>query len=341
MILNNYIITYLLCALISTLIGVIAACTGIGVWKRWDAGSALEEQYRLEKKVYLIITILSLGFLIRLLSAPLWFWTLESMIISIPGAMCLVGVHNIALPVSYMASGMKLIQPVFYGYWLILNFLDRKVIEQPFMKQKLLLLAPLGFLVLMETGLDAAFLFSVPPRQVSCCTSLFDLPGESAPAVVTTASEPHWLPLFYWAAVLILADIFLLMPVHGKRIAAAVRLRKRNKTTASIRTLLAFFALAACIAAIHGTISPLLLKLPFHHCVFCLCQQRLDALVAFCLIFAGLSLFTICAWLIATIGKWAECSDVTDPIDGMVKWAGFLVLGGVTILSTALVMALI
>jgi H+/Cl- antiporter ClcA len=81
MVLNPYIITYLVCAFISALIGVVASLMGFAVWRRWNLSSASEEQYRLEKIVYLIITILSLGFFLRLLNVPLWFWTLHSMIV--------------------------------------------------------------------------------------------------------------------------------------------------------------------------------------------------------------------------------------------------------------------
>ena len=108
-------------------------------------------QYRLEKRVYLVITVLALGFILRLFMVPLWFRSLHSMIISIPGAMCLVGVHNINPSLSYVASSLKLILPAFYGYWLILNQLDRKIATQPFMKQKLAALAPLGILIVIET----------------------------------------------------------------------------------------------------------------------------------------------------------------------------------------------
>jgi len=136
MILNNYIITYLVCSFLSLFVGLVAAVNGFQVWRRWDITSQEEEQYRLEKRVYLIITLLSLGLILRFLMVPLWFWTLHSMIISIPGAMCLVGVHNTNAPLSYIASGLKLVMLPLYGYWLFLNYLDRKVVKQPFMKQK-------------------------------------------------------------------------------------------------------------------------------------------------------------------------------------------------------------
>jgi hypothetical protein len=124
------------------------------------------------------------------------------------------------------------------------------------------------------------------------------------------------------------------------RHASAIKQWNMKRTTASIRTVFAFFTLAACIAALHSTISALLLKLPFHHCVFCLGQHRWDVLVAFCLIFVGVSLYTICAWLKAAIDKWTACSDVTGPIDRMVKWAGILLITGTTILSITLMISI-
>ena len=105
--------------------------------------------------------------------------TLNSMIISIPGAMCLTSVHQINPLMSYSASALKFIFPALYGYWLLLNSIDRKIESQPFIKQKLLLLAPFGILILSESILDISFLLSAPPRQISCCTSLLDVPVHS------------------------------------------------------------------------------------------------------------------------------------------------------------------
>jgi len=96
--------------------------------------------------------------------------------------------------------------PVFYVHRLILNLLDRRIETQPFMKQKLWLLAPLGMLIIIETIMDTSFLFSVPPRQVSYCTSLFDVPRNDLLQIVSESSW-LWVVVFYTLALILLGGM--------------------------------------------------------------------------------------------------------------------------------------
>ncbi|HLA28530.1 MAG TPA: hypothetical protein VJZ49_11610 [Syntrophales bacterium] len=338
MILNNYIITYLVCSFFSLLIGLVAALNGFHVWRRWDITSQAEEQYRLEKRVYLIITVLSLGFILRFLMVPLWFWTLHSMIISIPGAMCLVGVHNINAPLSYIASGLKPAMLPLYGYWLFLNYLDRKVITQPFMKQKMTFLTPLGILILLETILDTSFFFSTPPRQISCCTSLFDAPAKSAPQVIT-ASTWLWVAIFYVLVLFIVGEIVFFL-IAQKRSASSKKGRWFGKKSLLIsETLIIIFLVAVFVLALHTKISPLFLGTSFHHCVFCLGQEVWDALLSVSMIFMGLILLLIYFWVVSLAGYGEVNETLSGKMVKLLTWSGALLAGGVTILSIHLLLA--
>jgi len=339
MILNSYIITYLVCSFFSLLIGLVAAVNGFHVWRMWDITSQAEEQYRLEKRIYLIITVVSLGFLLRFLMIPLWFWTLHGMIISIPGAMCLVGVHNINIPYSYLASGLKLVLPALYGYWLILNLLDRQVATQPFMKQKLLFLAPLGILILLETILDTSFFFSTPPRQISCCTSLFDVPRENIPPVVTQSTW-IWLIMFYDLVLFILGEILYFFIAQKRSTSSDRGWWFGNKTVMFLETLVIIFIFVVFILALHTKVSPLFLHLPFHHCVFCLSQEAWDALLSFGMIFIGLTFFLVYFWVISLAGYREVNEILSGKMVKLLTWSGALLAGGVTILSIHLLAAL-
>jgi hypothetical protein len=338
MLLNSYIITYLVCSFFSLCIGLVAAVNGFPVWRRWNITSQAEEQYRLEKKVYLIITVVSIGFLLRFLMIPLWFLTLHSMIISIPGAMCLVGVHNINTPYSYLASGLKLVLPALYGYWLILNLLDRQVATQPFMKQKLLLLVPLGIFILLETILDASFLFSVLPRQVSCCTSLFDVPGKCVPQVIT-ASTWLWVVIFYALVFPVMGEIIFFLIAQRKSTSSGWGRWFGKKSIMISETLIIIFLIAIFLLALHTKISPLFLGLPFHHCIFCLCQQVWDALFSAGIIFTGLVLLMIYFWIVSLAG-YREINEIlSGKLVKLLIWSCFLLVGGVIILSIHLLVA--
>ncbi|HLA28131.1 MAG TPA: hypothetical protein VJZ49_09590 [Syntrophales bacterium] len=332
MILNDYIVTYLVCSFFSLLVGLVAAVNGFHVWRRWDITSQAEEQYRLEKRVYLIITLLSLGLILRFLMVPLWFWTLHSIIISIPGAMCLVGVHNINAPLSYIASGLKLVMLPLYGYWLFLNYLDRKVVTQPFMKQKTVFLAPLGILILLETILDALFLLSVPPHQVSCCTSLFDVPAESVPQVIP-ASAWSWVAVFYVLVLFIMGEMVFFL-IAQERSASSKKGRWFGKKSLLIsETLIIAFLSVVFIQALHTKISPLFLGLPFHHCIFCLCQDVWDVLLSMSMIFTGLILLLIYFWVVSLAGYGEVNETLSGKMVKLLRWSGTLLCVGVIILS--------
>ena len=339
MILNSYIVTYLICSSLSLFAGLTAALTGFRIWKKWDINNEAEEQYRLEKKVYLVITVLSLGFFLRLLMIPLWFWTLYSMIISIPGAMCLVGVHNINAPLSYIASILKLVLPALYGYWLTLNLLDRQVATQPFMKQKLLFLTPLGILILAETILDISFFFSAPPRQVSCCTSLFDIPREGIPQIITQSTW-IWVVIFYILAIFILGEIVCFLIAHKRSTSTGKGKWFGKKSVMFTETLVIILLFVVFALALHTKISPLFLGLPFHHCVFCLGQEVWDALLSFCMIFIGLALLLIYFWVVCSANYPDVNQALSEKTVKLLKWSGFMLAGGLIVLSVHVSLAL-
>ncbi|MDO8785397.1 MAG: hypothetical protein Q7J12_04185 [Syntrophales bacterium] len=339
MILNSYTTTYLLCSFFSLLTGLIAAANGFHVWRRWDIASRTEEQYRLEKRVYLIITLLSLGFLLKLLMIPLWFWTLHSMIISIPGAMCLAGVHYINSPLSWIASGLKPAMLPLYGYWLLLNCLDRKIETQPFMKQKTIFLIPLGILILCETVIDISFLFSVPPHHVSCCTSLFDAPAKTVPPVIASSTW-LWVTVFYALALFVIGETVFFLS-QKKRLSHRKERQLGRKSLLISQTLLIALLFVVLILALHTKISPLLLGLPFHHCIFCLCQNVWVALLSVSMIFTGLTLFLFYFWVVSLAGY----GEVYETLDGkmakLLKLSGILLVMGLIILSVHLLIALL
>jgi hypothetical protein len=327
--------TYITCSLLSLFTGVLAIAYGFPVWRKWDPSNASEEQYRLEKKVYLIITVLSTGFLLRLIMVPLWFLALYSMIISIPGAMCLVGVHNSQPHISYISSSLKIILPALYFYWLVINRLDRKLAAPPFMKQKLFLLTPLGIFVLVEAFLDISFFFSIPPRQVSCCTSLFDIPREDIIQTVTAAGW-IWVYLFYILAVIILGWIVYFLVYNKKNTPAKPVRWLRNKAMTLIQTILTASFLVVFILALHTRISPLFLHTPFHHCIFCLFQKMWDATISFILIYSGSIMFMSYMWVVSSSNYQEVEQALGYSAVKLLKWSGGMLSAGLVILSVHL-----
>jgi hypothetical protein len=263
-ILNTYIVTYLLLSFLSLFLGIRAMVAGYIVAREWAPGSSSERQYQLEKKVYLSITLITLGFCLRLALVPLWFLMLQSLVPSIPGAMCLCGVHLLKAPYSFVSTALKFMVPMAYGYWLSLNTLDRKLETQPLMKRKLYALIPLNVLMFAESFSDLQFLFAVRPRLVNCCSSLFD---ESSSRLLQTMTYSGWGWVMAYgtlAACLLALSIFLL--------------RNPRSRLAIALWLLSPLTLIAFVLAMHTKLSPLFLHAVYHHCVFCMWQKLPDTI---------------------------------------------------------------
>lgn len=265
MILNTYVVTYLLLSFLSLMAGVVALIVGFSVARKWDPGSPSDQQYQLEKKVYLSMTLIMLGFYIRLALVPLWFFMLQSFVPSIPGAMCLCGVHLLKTPYSFISTALKFIVPMAYGYWLVLNTLDRKIESQPLMKRKLYALVPLGVLMFFESYSDLRFLFAVRPRFVNCCSSLFD---DSSSVFLQTMTYSGW----GWVIAYFIAALSLMA-------VAAFLLRRTRSRAGALLWVLSPLTLIVFVLAVHTRLSPMFLHAQFHHCIFCVWQKLPDMVV--------------------------------------------------------------
>lgn len=265
MILNTYILTYLLLSFLSLAVGLAAIVHGLCVARKWRPERSSEEQYALEKKVYLSITLVTLGFYMRLMLVPLWFLTLQSLVPSIPGAMCLCGVHLAKTPYAFIATTLKFILPMAYGYWLALNALDRSIESQPLMRRKLYTLIPLGLLMVAESFFDLTFLFSVKPRVVECCSSIFDDPAQRFLQTMTYSGW-GWVIVFFAAGFVLLA-------------LATFLLRRVRSRAGILLWMLGPLTLIAFVLAIHTRLSPMFLYAQFHHCIFCVWQKLPDMIV--------------------------------------------------------------
>lgn len=283
MIVNSFVVSYLVITLLS--LGVIVPAAGVAVVTglRWRGEMASEEQGRLEQRVYLVISLLWLGFFVRLVMIPLWFVTLQSLVDAVPGAMCLAGVHLLDLPFSYWGTVLKLLVAFAYLYWLVLDGADRRSPTQPFMRRKLFLLVPLALLTVSESVLDLHFLARVRPEVVRCCTSIFDVPK---------------VGVFKW--IRHSADLFVPLFVGGlgATLCASIFVRPTSHRVARIvAALAAGLTLTSLVLALHTRMAPLMLEAPFHQCAFCLWQAFPDVTVASALAATGLWLTVACALL--------------------------------------------
>lgn len=260
MILNPTIIANLLAAYICSFMVLYAAYYGAQILRYWNIESGDERQLILERKTYLISTLLSYVFGLQLLSLFLFVFTADALCPLFVGAMCAAGTLNVNA-FGYPTLVMKMVDFILAGLWLVLNYADNQGYDYPLIKKKYLLLVCIAPMIAIETVLESAYFLNMEANVItSCCGSLF-----SAERVSGLGSEIAALPAlptlwgFYIAMFCTLTcGIFFYVKGKGGYLYAALSL------------LMFIIALVAIVSVI----SLYIYELPTHHCPFCIIMEE-------------------------------------------------------------------
>lgn len=248
--------------LVSGLIGltmVYAAWQGVAILRHFDLASGDPRQLSLERKTYLISTILSYVMVFELLSLFLFIYAGEDLHRLFVGSMCAAGTFNVN-SYGYTALLLKIAASLGCGIWLILNHLDNQGYDYPLIRPKYAFLLPLTALVLFEGYVQFGFFAHMAPNLItSCCGAVF-----SDEATTLTASLAH-LPLsltriLFWGGLIALArgGVHFLATGRGARAFAWI----------------AGSMFVVGILAVLSFISVSWYELPTHHCPFCLLKAE-------------------------------------------------------------------
>jgi hypothetical protein len=143
-ILDPPILALLLGSILISYLVLYSTAFGVQIIRNWDIRSGSELQLSLERKTYLISTIISYAFGFQLLSLFLFIYTTDDLCRLFVGAMCAVGTLNVNA-YGYPALILKIINFLLAGTWLILNYADNRAFDYPLIKKKyifLLIIAP-------------------------------------------------------------------------------------------------------------------------------------------------------------------------------------------------------
>ncbi len=242
------------------LLMTFAAVLGARIIWRWDFQSSSAYQLSLERKTYLISTIMNyvLGF--QIVSALLFVYTVDDIYRLFVGAMCATGSLN-ANTVGWQALFSKITVCFAAGFWLVLNYLDQKAEDYPLVRLKYSLLMVLLPIIILDSFLQFHYFLGLDPDIItSCCGSLF---SDSGPGVASSIAGLPVLPsmiVFYAVAALVfIAGLLCLI-----------------SDKAYFRYLLSVFSAAflfVALAAIVSFISMYIYELPTHHCPFDIMQR--------------------------------------------------------------------
>lgn len=226
---------------------------------RWDLRSGSELQLDLERRTYLVSTLVANALLIQTLSLFLFVFTADGLHNQFVGAMCAAG-SLAANAFGYPALLAKLATCLLAGLWLILHHADTQGHDYPLIRAKYALLLLLVPMVLLEAYLQWRYVSGLKADvMTSCCGSLFGQ-GRQGLGASLAGLPPQ-----------------IMRPVFGSLLAALLLagglvLWKRQGAVPFAALSLAFLGVA--IASLISFIGLYIYALPTHHCPFCLLHRE-------------------------------------------------------------------
>jgi hypothetical protein len=253
--LNPSILALVIVSTVVAFMTLLAALFGLQVVRHWDIHSGSERQLNLERRTYLISTLVAFAFLAELVSLLLFIYNAEQMSSQFVGAMCATGVLNVnewGWPALYLK-----ITVFFAGAaWLTLNRIDNRAYDYPLVRVKYALLLLILPLMIAEMVVQTTFFLQMEPDIItSCCGSLFTPEGEGVASEIS-GIEP--------------STSLLLLVVSGVVVFASggwYLWRGRGGLPFAVSTLVAFLI---ALVAIVSCIALYVYEHPHHHCPFCI-----------------------------------------------------------------------
>jgi len=263
----------------TSMILLLSACAlvlGLGlldstyrIFRRWKK-SDMEEKYELEKGFYLVFAAACITLAIRLSIVPLYFWTMQTLVPMIPGAMCLWGVFNALPEFTWPALGLKFFLPTLYGSWLILALINARC------KRNQLVGILAGFFILItpflliDSILDLAIFVRLTPVQVSCCSSAIDVGPRPIPPPIGGVSGQSIMAMLF----LLFSTVFVVTSF----------LSAGKQKFEWIARFFSVLLVPITVLTMTEVFTPWILHLPFHYCPFCLLSNA-PASVLFVLLY--------------------------------------------------------
>jgi hypothetical protein len=241
----------------------------------------------LERNSYLVLLIACVVLLIRLIAWPFFYLVLWSFVPEITGAMCIFGVTQVKPLLTNALEIMKPFSVFLFGGWLLIHNLDRKTKRSDLLRRKLLMLPVIGLIVIIECVMEMHLLAKVSPSiTVSCCTTVTDLlsrPTRVLPSSILGEKYGLYLEISYWAAAGMMAGCMAVL-LWVRRLET---LKRRRLWLGLVAAGSVIVTPPLFILAMIETMAPRLMKLPFHHCLYCLWQYVPGSIPIFILFIIG------------------------------------------------------
>ncbi|MEW6740779.1 MAG: hypothetical protein ACOYU2_06790 [Nitrospirota bacterium] len=267
MIFHPAIIALLLSSFLITFLILYSSYFGLRIVRKWDIKSGSELQLNLERRTYLISTILAyvLGF--QLISLFLYIYTADNLHSLFVGAMCAAGTLNVN-DYGYPTLILKVVNFLLAGLWLILNYTDNRAYDYPLIKKKYVFLLVIALFVTAEMIIQSNYLLRLKADVItSCCGSLFSTDTRGITSeIAALPSIPMKIAFYLGMAFMFVSGICFL-----KNSKFEIR---NSKLTGYVFSLASAVTFIISIISLISFISLYFYELPTHHCPFCILQRE-------------------------------------------------------------------
>lgn len=276
---------------------LVAAGFALRILRHWDLNSGSERQLDLERRTYLVATLVAWVFGANLLSLLLFVYNAEQLSTQFVGAMCATGVLN-ANAWGWPALYLKMALFFAGATWLLLNRVDNQAPDYPLVRPKYALLLLIAPLALAEALIQWQFFSGLKPDLItSCCGALFGPDAQGVAAELVGLEPATSLAALYLSGLAILV-VGLLYRYRG--------------WGGRLFALLAALGFVIALAAIVSSVALYVYEHPHHHCPFCLLKTGHD-LVGY-LLYPPLFTATALALGIGLIRMWHRVPSLAGVI---------------------------
>lgn len=260
MILQPAVISLFIGSILVSCMVLYATRYGISIQRHWDLQSGSERQLELEKKTYLISTIMSYAFAFQLFSLFLFIFTADELNTLFTGAMCAAGTLNVN-GFGYPALSLKIINFILGGAWLVANYTDNRAFDYPLIRRKYLFLIAITPFVIAETVVQGAYFLGLKPHVItSCCGSLFSPEGEGVSASLADLPTMPMRIMFYVGM--------------GIAVVSGLLFISKGSRVGYVFSMASIFTFVVSVASLISFISLYFYELPTHRCPFCILQKE-------------------------------------------------------------------
>ncbi len=261
MILHPGILALLSVSTIILLVMLAASFFGIKILFCWDSSSSSEEQLHLERKTWLVSSLVNYALAAQILSAALFVFTADDIHRLFVGAMCATGSLNANL-VGWLVLLVKGLLLFSASLWVVFNRLDQRTEDTPLIRVKYLFLLLLTPFVALDLYAQWSYFRGLQPEVItSCCGSLFSAEGEGVAAELSGLPVEQAMWLFFSMTGFFLACLILTILFRHDIF----------RLLLFVASVLFFFT---SLGAVISFISLYVYQMPSHHCPFDMLQHH-------------------------------------------------------------------